>query len=426
MGSTFVSYENVNAPTGLFGSNGPSQVWLQFVPGIVKSVVTSIGEDGSGAQDNDPRKVNSILAFPHYGNELINTAELDEGNRYYPLLRGMVDVPTEGDQVLLCTFGGIQYYMGPVNTQNKPSWNMDHINLKRSEPRTDYEVKANNRDLNGLSKNFNEKNPKPRLQKTYKDPLDNPNVDKPVRKQIHGDLVFEGRHGNSMRVGSRDNDPYIFMSNGNVGSPYESILDSCLMSMTTRGTINQHLRDSITNPPALFVLASDTVEESKHLMIGAVGISNPGSTASEIVYGYNKSQIFQSSDRIVINAKTDSILLSSFQHVHIGAGRSMTISTNQDTIFDSTNIYLGQQAKKNADNNDGQGLVIGENLRTLLEQLVDMLIGMNGHCSGAPIPLGYNGGVPGTLTAELTKIKSALIKGKANFISTKHFIEENT
>ena len=30
------------------------------------------------------------------------------------------------------TFGGINYYLGPVNTVNSPNWNIDHMNLGKA------------------------------------------------------------------------------------------------------------------------------------------------------------------------------------------------------------------------------------------------------------------------------------------------------
>ena len=42
-------------------------------------------------------------------------------------MRGFVDVPTKGDPVLLCTIGGIKYYLGPLNTSNDPNYNKDNL-----------------------------------------------------------------------------------------------------------------------------------------------------------------------------------------------------------------------------------------------------------------------------------------------------------
>ena len=54
-------------------------------------------------------------------------ANISEVNRYYPLFRGIVDVPAKGDPVLLCTIGQIKYYLGPLNIFNNPNWNPDNL-----------------------------------------------------------------------------------------------------------------------------------------------------------------------------------------------------------------------------------------------------------------------------------------------------------
>ena len=45
--------------------------------------------------------------------------------------------------------------------------------------------------------------------------MDNPNArGKVLSTDIPGDMIFEGRHGNSIRIGSRWVNPYIMISNG--------------------------------------------------------------------------------------------------------------------------------------------------------------------------------------------------------------------
>ena len=63
-------------------------------------------------------------------------------------------------------------------------------------------------------------------------------------------------------------------------------------------------------------------------------------------------------------------------------------------------------------------------MRAILEEFIDIVSKVNGHCQGAPVPAGYNNGGPGTLLSELTNFKRKLSKGSNNFVSTKHFIEE--
>jgi len=220
--------------------------------------------------------------------------------------------------------------------------------------------------------------------------------------------------------------PYLIISNGrNYLNRTESMTDGSLIGMFNRGTIHQHFpkdskleNDTIVDNP--FVLASDTVEKPTKLMSDLVSNVNGGDSATDLIYKYDAPQLIQTSDRIIINSKKDSLFLSAFKHVHIGAGESITFSSNVETVFESTNIYIGKQAKESE-----QGLVLGENLRALLEELVDILLNANGHCQGAPVPLGTQNGPPGSLQVKLQNIKKALSKNTTDFVSSKHFIEIN-
>lgn len=415
MGSTIITLPETFDQTTLFGTKKPLPVYLQFVPGITISVSTSTESGIKGI-------TNSILAQPHYTQKLKSTGLGDEENRYIPLLRGNVDVPVAGDPVLLCTIGGIQYYLGPLNTEGSPTFNIDH--LYRGSTRSDYSEKATASEVSGISENFIRDPGYVRLQKAYSEKLDNPRGDKKNYNDIHGDMLFEGRHGNSIRIGSRDVNPYIIISNGRYHlNRTESTNDGSLLTMLTKGTIRQHFpddskveNDSVVDSP--FILASDRTDGK--LIADLVSNVNEGESATDIIYGYDKSQLVQISDRIIINAKSDSLFLSSFQHIHLGAGRSLTFSVNKETIFDSPYIYLGKQARES-----DQGLVLGENIRALLEELVDIIMNANGHCQGAPIPLGTHSGPPGSLKMKLQKIKNALNRDTTDFVSTKHFIEDN-
>ena len=88
----------------------PRDIYIEFVPGLVIDVVLN---GDSPAHAGDDRNINSIIAMKHFGEK----TELKSmvRTRYFPLLRGMVDVPVKGDPVLLCDFGGVNYYFGPLN-----------------------------------------------------------------------------------------------------------------------------------------------------------------------------------------------------------------------------------------------------------------------------------------------------------------------
>ena len=387
----------------LFGNRDPLKVFLQFVPGTVMDVCTSAQ---SGPYQN-PRHINSIIAKTHTpGKEPpIKSAGF---RRYYPLLRGMVDVPVKGDPILLCTMGGVNYYLGPLNTANSPNFNIDHLNRKPQLPSwLPIPKKTTNLDAANKSKNFKQ-TPVRRLEKKYNEELDE--ADKAI-KDIHGDLKLEGRHANSINIGSRAANPYIFISNGrNPSWSTEVLNEGTVISITTKGTLAQHFPNDLivdvaaqTADPDPFVIASDKVEGNERL----IGSENYN-------YEYDKVQMLLNSDRITFNARQDSMFFSSFQHIHIGAGQTLNIKTNGETIIDSSNIYLGEGAKE-----EKEPLVLGEALKTVLEEIIDIFTSLKvtGTVGGVSGPVD-----PGTM-ATVQSLKAKL--SKPDFFSEYHFIESN-
>ena len=101
----------------------PRDIYIEFVPGLVIDVVLN---ENSPAYGGDNRNINSIIAMKHFGEKTDRKSMVR--TRYFPLLRGMVDVPVKGDPVLLCDFGGVNYYFGPLNSINSPNFNIDTLN----------------------------------------------------------------------------------------------------------------------------------------------------------------------------------------------------------------------------------------------------------------------------------------------------------
>ena len=163
---------------GFAGKKYTDHTLMQFVPGIVKHVVTA-KSSLRATTNNAERNINSIIAKPHVfeGNMPRDEDLYHEKFRYFPLLRGMVDVPTKGDPVLLCTFGGINYYLGPLNTENNPNYNKD--NLDKPDPLPGKVTQAISGKVTDATesknkpKNFKFK-PFPRMEKKVNHSLDTP------------------------------------------------------------------------------------------------------------------------------------------------------------------------------------------------------------------------------------------------------------
>ncbi len=437
MASTFTTAENVSIP-GNFGKKINVPFYLQFVPGTVVEVITS---DESFMSLNKPHLVNTILAMPHITNKpKRRKANVDNADRYYPLMRGFVDVPAKGDPVLLCTVGGIKYYLGPLNTENNPNFNEDFLLRPETQVTGDdnYEPSANEKTIaKGQSINFRKIKHKRMIKKG------NINLDKYVEGQsaineTHGDMMLEGRHGNSLRVGSRDKNPYIYISNGrNSNNFYESLTDGSLISITNNGTLADHFggyyeveskpdpADSETwtiNQIPSFQLTSDAVENNQRQIASIVKSVNQVDDVNTVLYNYGdtsqQNQVLIHSDRIIFNAKGSDgdIYLSSKRDVHIGSGRHLTLSTNKNLIIESNKIFLGDPNKE-ANKDKMEPVVLGNALFDIFDELFAILEATTS-VYPSPLSLAHNGA---PLTTVLTPLRQKLETIKSQY----HFVEPN-
>ena len=381
-------------------------VWFQFIPGIVIDVVTSFE---SAPADNNPRNLNGIVAKPHMGDNK-PLASGTANTIYIPLFRGMVDVPTKGDPVLLCQFGGVNYYIGPLNTMNNPNFNPDHLN--KTEPNFNpLRKKRTIIEKLGLSKGFG-LIPVNRLQKPYNDVLDK---NTKSFKDIAGDMVFEGRHGNSIRLGSRNVNPYLIISNGRqVTNAIESTRDGGIFAMIQNNKLREYFSkeykkegdgDSINIILDPFVLASDSVDEPIRLIGG-----------DNYNYDFDKPQTFLASDRITLNSRTDNTTISSKINTFIGSGNNIELISNQSTTIESSNVFLGKQAQEKK-----EPLVLGTQLTEILKELISILEAANANVQGVPVPLIEASMAP--LKIKLKDLQSKL--ANPPYHSEYHFIEDN-
>jgi len=440
MGSVFVSQPD-RTIKGFGGAEYSIPFYLQFVPGNVVEAVHS----EESLRYNGASTINSIIAVPHYTDKVYKTrASAGEDYRYYPLLRGLTDVPSKGDPVLLCTIGKVKYYLGPINAHtNNPTWNDDpsyvaevvnsNINLGATSPR----------GVDGQSLNFNKDIEYSRMGKDRKVDLDYG----PVFAETTGDTIIEGRHGNSLRIGSRSNNPYIFASNRRVSTnSKESIEDGSLISITSNGSVRQHFNNLVDGEgnQIEFKLNSDKLTNPLNRIGDVWSEVNGGVDADELyLYGATKvevtdlntvglkgvdgNQILIHSDRITLNTKLDDIFMSSKKDIHIGAGRHLTLTTsggpdvNTDSvIFQSSNVNIGNPNKKKM-----EAMVLGEALKAALTGIVDLISNLEINTGLGPQTSVLSTGAVGYGGPKLKKKITEINTQIDNITSIYHKIEGN-
>ena len=386
----------------------PQTFFLPMVPGVVEHVI--VGEDDEFY--DKPSDINSIIARKHL-------TDKSKKKKYYPLFRGMVDTPITNESVLLIDdFAGENYYIGPLNSLNYPNFSPDLLNID-SSTNLGGDLKSSKKSKKNIPLNYKIIKGMKRLSTTRNKKLDDPNQNRKgedgsiAKEETFGDMIFEGRYGNSIRIGFRDTYPLMILSNGrNVGSSTEQITDGTLMSMTTLGSLYDNFGQ--------FTLASESPSLENPRKIGGGNPDEKGGFEGKFNYEYGNqdgtpilaSQLFMNSDKITFNSRKDNITLSSFKNIDIGSGNNLTVNTKNYTSIESSNIYLGKQAQ-----DENEPMVLGNQLKLIFDELLSIIESskMTGCVAGLSGPLD-----PNTLSG-IKNLKSKL----NNFKSEYHFIEDN-
>ena len=152
-----------------------------------------------------------------------------------PLLRGVSDSITRGDLVLYTIIKDKVYYIGPLNTTNNPNISSAPFYDKILEGRDSGDLSLINKFGYGSDYPY-AKNTK--IQKFKNEELDFFGEDEYDLSKV-SDLTLEGRHGNSIRIGSRGIFPNLTIDNNSSGTS-ENIIFGSTISMISNGSISQN------------------------------------------------------------------------------------------------------------------------------------------------------------------------------------------
>lgn len=189
-----------------------------------------------------------------------------------------------------------------------------------------------------------------------------------------GDIIHEGRWGNSIRFGSTANPNFInpqsipllnnwskITPNGNPitiirnGQPKEIIEGA--ENITDEGwkPITENIDKDLSS---IYLTSNQKVP---------MGLSNQNYAAFKSPkpkFPFTAPQVLISSDRLVFNAKTDSILASAQKTIFLGANSSINFATRK-YIVDAEQVFLG----KNAD----QSIIKGDKFLDDLEAIMNQI-----------------------------------------------------
>ena len=186
-----------------------------------------------------------------------------------------------------------------------------------------------------------------------------------------GDVLLEGRHGQSVRFGSTARPPAnskpILINNdwstvGNNGDPITIIRNGQPSGSTDEGWI-PITEDLNVDLSSIYLTSYQKLDQLK---LSSNNFVSYGNEKPELPSLYTSPQIILNSDNILIQSKKDNIFLNSKDSISLSSIKSVNIDT-PSTIIKSNNIFLG-------DPNAVERGVKGDTLYNKLDKMLSTLI----------------------------------------------------
>ena len=291
---------------------------------------------------------------------------LDSNFKRFPLINELVIIiPSYSTGLNENEYSMGGFYLSPISLWNHPHHNAFPNNTSKVQPEQN---KSYEQAELGSYSNVSTEPVQINLGSTFKEKS---NI-RPLQP-FEGDVIIEGRWGNSIRLSStvlasasldindwstegvgNDGDPILILRNGQGYSNEEgykpiieninSSLSSIYLTSTQQIPINVARQDYTSYD-------GSTIE--------------PPTKPKE----YTGTQILLNSGRLVFNASSDHILLSAAKTINLNTPTSVNIDTRK-VLIQSDNIYLGNETLAT------EPLMLGNKTVNLLTNLVDALISL--------------------------------------------------
>jgi hypothetical protein len=311
----------------------------------------------------------SLVNFPD--------GEQDNSNVAKPLLANIKTFPLKNEIIFLIrlpdtnslnnlTDSGIYYYLTLISLWNHPHHNafpnpINNNNIPESQ-RKDY-TSIENGNVRRVTDNSTEIN----LNST-----NNSGGKFIERTNIHpilpftGDNIFEGRFGNSIRLGSTIKSKSSYQNNwstsGNEGDPIIIMRNGQPINSSDEGWLPTV--ENINSD-----LSSIYITSTQKLPINVSSLNYTGirSEYSPIFpQSYNSPQILLNSGRLLLNSTTDSILLSSKKVIALSAIEDIGINSRGNISLSSKGVRLGGFEAN-------ESLIMGDSFIAQFNTLLDSL-----------------------------------------------------
>ena len=374
------------------GRDNQSSIQLQLdtlSANIISARVTDIILD-----DQHP-KFNTYGQWSSIGNIFFERVEgapnisFNSSNTASPLLPYLKNYPLVNELVLLFLIPDKNinlnsntkkyYYINPIAL-----WNHPHLNAYPNLQNTTQIQDSQNKSYQAIEQGQTRKSSDEEIEYSYNSPLvggtfiERSNI-RPLLA-FAGDIITEGRWGNSIRFGSTAKTDSILYGNnwsntGEDGNPITIIRNGQPKNAGPEGylPIIENINEDLSS---IYLTSNQTIPLSTPIL------NNPAVNAlpPQNIISYGGSQIILNSDRLVFNTKSNSIILNSKQSISLASiGPIGLYSQNSDVVLQSSrrNVRLG-------DSQASQSVIKGDNFLRDFEILLQKLQTLSEKLTGEP------------------------------------------
>ena len=285
----------------------------------------------------------------------------NSNNKALPLLPYLKNYPLVNELVLLFQLPDTNigsnnntkkyYYLNPIAI-----WNNQHMNgypnlLKKSQTQP-----TQNKSYQEMSDGQTSKSTNEEVDYDFNSPLVGGTFAE--RSNIHpllsyaGDIIMEGRWGNSVRFGSTVKvDSNNWSGNGENGNPITIVRNGQSAESSDEGWIPV-VEDINKDLSSIYLTSNQNIPLETEIT------SNPTlPTPPEAITAYSGSQVIINSDRLVFNTKVDSIILNSQKTISLTSIQSIGLYSQEGDIT----LQSGKKNVKLGDINANQSVMLGDN-----------------------------------------------------------------
>ena len=292
--------------------------------------------------------------------------------KQYPLINEITYIIVlPGNDLMDNVNSQLSYYLPPLNIWNSQYHNAIPVKSTLSPAQTQDYKQVDSGSYRRVTDTITDIN----LGKTFDD-----NLSIYPLLPYEGDIIYEGRYGNSIRLGSTVGNSVIPNEWSN-GTSYEN--GDPITIIRNGQTMNDTNVENNTNSwvPTLEKINQDKssiyLTSNQQLPLFPANVNNSSfskSTPPTNVGQYEGNQIILNSGRLVFNAKSDSMLLLASKAIQLSCGETLGVNAKQISLT-ADKVYLG--SSEGIEGTKIQSVVLGENLNFVLGDIAVFLQTLN-------------------------------------------------